>query len=64
MSIIVVAENSVTHAIVVTMMAQITSIGRMESGDTPFVIPVTQNMIAKIAFIRSSPHGVPCSLII
>ncbi len=36
----------------------------MESGDTPFVIPVTQNMIAKIAFIRSSPHGVPCSLII
>ena len=36
----------------------------MESDGTPFVIPVTQNMIAKIAFIRSSPHGVPCSLII
>lgn len=39
-AIVVVAENSVTHVIVVTIVAQTMNTGRMELGDTLFVIPI------------------------
>lgn len=44
--IVVVAENSATHVIAVTIVAQTMNTGRMELGDTPFVIQLIAECIS------------------